>query len=96
MTWLDVIYALLRLRPQGDSETVLAWGPRSGLHFGDGVARTVNLLISPDSYFHIPSEVKSLVSVCENDYQPEPLTVEIQIQLIQWRSTEEALRGLVM
>nr|XP_020738267.1 leucine-rich repeat-containing protein 43 isoform X6 [Odocoileus virginianus texanus] len=34
--------------------------------------------------------------VYESDYQPEPLTVEIQIQLIQWRSTEEALRGLVM
>ncbi|XP_055261081.1 leucine-rich repeat-containing protein 43 isoform X2 [Moschus berezovskii] len=33
--------------------------------------------------------------VYESDYQPEPLTVEIQIQLIQWRSTEEALRGLV-
>uniref|UniRef100_A0A452FEJ7 Leucine rich repeat containing 43 n=1 Tax=Capra hircus TaxID=9925 RepID=A0A452FEJ7_CAPHI len=32
----------------------------------------------------------------ESDYQPEPLTVEIQIQLIQWRSTEEALRGLVI
>uniref|UniRef100_A0A8C2SBH6 Leucine rich repeat containing 43 n=1 Tax=Capra hircus TaxID=9925 RepID=A0A8C2SBH6_CAPHI len=41
-------------------------------------------------------DVKSLVSVFESDYQPEPLTVEIQIQLIQWRSTEEALRGLVI
>nr|XP_020738268.1 leucine-rich repeat-containing protein 43 isoform X7 [Odocoileus virginianus texanus] len=41
-------------------------------------------------------KIKSLVSVYESDYQPEPLTVEIQIQLIQWRSTEEALRGLVM
>lgn len=79
---------------------MLAWGPRSGLHFGDGVARVGRApptpLIAPDSHFHISSEIKSLVSVYESDYQPEPLTVEIQIQLIQWRSTEEALRGLVM
>ncbi|XP_007448762.1 PREDICTED: leucine-rich repeat-containing protein 43 [Lipotes vexillifer] len=34
-------------------------------------------------------------SVYESDYRPDPLTVEIQIQLIQDRSTEEALRGLV-
>ncbi|XP_059975442.1 leucine-rich repeat-containing protein 43 [Mesoplodon densirostris] len=38
---------------------------------------------------------KSLVSVYESDYRPDPLTVEIQIQLIQGRSTEEALRGLL-
>ncbi|XP_057381919.1 leucine-rich repeat-containing protein 43 [Balaenoptera acutorostrata] len=34
-------------------------------------------------------------SVYESDYRPDPLTVEIQIQLIQGRSMEEALRGLV-
>nr|XP_058896660.1 LOW QUALITY PROTEIN: leucine-rich repeat-containing protein 43 [Kogia breviceps] len=34
-------------------------------------------------------------SVYESDYRPDPLTVEIQIQLIQGSSTEEALRGLV-
>ncbi|XP_022453612.1 leucine-rich repeat-containing protein 43 isoform X3 [Delphinapterus leucas] len=34
-------------------------------------------------------------SVYESDYRPDPLTVEIQIQLIQGHSTEEALRRLV-
>ncbi|XP_065745606.1 leucine-rich repeat-containing protein 43 [Phocoena phocoena] len=38
---------------------------------------------------------KSLVLVYESDYRPDPLTVEIQIQLIQGHSTEEALRRLV-
>lgn len=31
----------------------------------------------------------------EGLYQPEPLTVEVQIQLHQYRSTEEALRSLI-
>lgn len=30
----------------------------------------------------------------EGDYQPEPLTVEVQIQLNQCRSAEEAIRAL--
>ncbi|XP_060166769.1 leucine-rich repeat-containing protein 43 isoform X4 [Globicephala melas] len=37
----------------------------------------------------------SAASVYESDYRPDPLTVEIQIQLIQGHSTEEALRMLV-
>lgn len=32
----------------------------------------------------------------ENDYHPEPLTVEVQIQVNQCRSAEEALRTLVV
>ncbi|XP_054568518.1 leucine-rich repeat-containing protein 43 isoform X1 [Eptesicus fuscus] len=32
----------------------------------------------------------------ENDYHPEPLTVEVQIQVNQCRSAEEALRTLVL
>lgn len=30
----------------------------------------------------------------DNDYQPEPLTVEVQIQLNQYRTAEDALRFL--
>lgn len=32
----------------------------------------------------------------ESDYHPEPLTVEVQIQVNQCRSAEEALRTLVV
>lgn len=32
----------------------------------------------------------------ESAYQPEPLTVEVQIQLNQCRSAEEALRALAV
>ncbi|KAB1255313.1 Leucine-rich repeat-containing protein 43 [Camelus dromedarius] len=39
---------------------------------------------------------KSLVSVYESNYHPDPLTVEVQIQLTQCRSAEEALRALVL
>ncbi|XP_023502984.1 leucine-rich repeat-containing protein 43 isoform X2 [Equus przewalskii] len=37
---------------------------------------------------------KSVFSMYEGDYQPEPLTVEVQIQLNQCRSAEEAIRAL--
>ncbi|XP_016074508.1 PREDICTED: leucine-rich repeat-containing protein 43 [Miniopterus natalensis] len=37
-----------------------------------------------------------LLSGHESDYQPEPLTVEVQIQLNQCRSAEEALRTLAV
>ena len=60
------------------------------------MARHCQPIIAPDSHFNISSEIRiSLVSVYESDYRPDPLTVEIQIQLIQGRSMEEALRGLV-
>ncbi|XP_058388251.1 leucine-rich repeat-containing protein 43 [Diceros bicornis minor] len=39
---------------------------------------------------------KSTVLMYEGDYQPEPLTVEVQIQLHQYRSAEEALRALAL
>ncbi|XP_032139337.1 leucine-rich repeat-containing protein 43 [Sapajus apella] len=35
---------------------------------------------------------KAVIPIYEGDYQPEPLTVEVQIQLNQCRSAEEALR----
>lgn len=41
------------------------------------------------------SELKSAVTVNDGDYVPDALTVEVQIQLIQCRSTEEALRTLL-
>ncbi|XP_032509965.1 leucine-rich repeat-containing protein 43 [Phocoena sinus] len=62
---------------------------------GPGWPGTASPLIAPDSHFNISSEIKSLVLVYESDYRPDPLTVEIQIQLIQGHSTEEALRRLV-
>ncbi|XP_023576375.1 leucine-rich repeat-containing protein 43 [Octodon degus] len=37
---------------------------------------------------------KSVAPVFESDYQPEPLTVEVEIQLGQVRSVEEALRAI--
>lgn len=42
------------------------------------------------------THVLVLFPVFESDYQPEPLTVEVQIQLNQYRSTEEALQTPVV
>lgn len=32
----------------------------------------------------------------DGDYQPQPLTVEVQVQLNQYRSAEEALREMTL
>ncbi|XP_047553508.1 leucine-rich repeat-containing protein 43 [Lutra lutra] len=37
---------------------------------------------------------KSAVHMDDGDYQPQPLTVEVQVQLNQYRSAEEALREM--
>ncbi|KAM5311624.1 N-acetyllactosaminide beta-1,3-N-acetylglucosaminyltransferase 4 isoform 3-T3 [Glossophaga mutica] len=42
------------------------------------------------------SKNKAQAPVFEGNYQPEPLTVEVQIQLTQCRSAEEALRVLAL
>ncbi|XP_036785248.2 leucine-rich repeat-containing protein 43 isoform X2 [Manis pentadactyla] len=39
---------------------------------------------------------KSMTAMYDSDYQPEPLSVEVQIQLKQCRSAEEALRALAL
>ncbi|XP_036870329.1 leucine-rich repeat-containing protein 43 isoform X2 [Manis javanica] len=39
---------------------------------------------------------KSMAAMYDSDYQPEPLSVEVQIQLKQCRSAEEALRALAL
>ncbi|KAM5237725.1 leucine-rich repeat-containing protein 43 [Ctenodactylus gundi] len=39
-------------------------------------------------------KTKSVAPLFESDYQPEPLTVEVEIQLGQCRSAEEALQAL--
>ncbi|KAF0872129.1 LRC43 protein, partial [Crocuta crocuta] len=39
-----------------------------------------------------PEKKKSAVATYDGDYQPQPLTVEVQIQLHQCRTAEEALR----
>nr|XP_035940927.1 leucine-rich repeat-containing protein 43 isoform X1 [Halichoerus grypus] len=41
-------------------------------------------------------EKKSAAPKYDSDYQPQPLTVEVQIQLTQYRSAEEALRELAL
>lgn len=37
-----------------------------------------------------------MAAMYDSDYQPEPLSVEVQIQLKQCRSAEEALRALAL
>ncbi|XP_045881237.1 leucine-rich repeat-containing protein 43 [Meles meles] len=39
---------------------------------------------------------KSAVHMDDGDYQPQPLTVEVQVQLNQYRSAEEALREMTL
>lgn len=38
---------------------------------------------------------KTAIQTLESTYQPEPLTVEIQIQMLQYRSVEEAFLSLI-
>ena len=46
------------------------------------------------SIFYFSEKEKSAVAAYDGDYQPQPLTVEVQIQLNQHLSAEEALRDI--
>ncbi|KAM8917869.1 leucine-rich repeat-containing protein 43 isoform 2-T2 [Lycaon pictus] len=57
--------------------------------------RAKNVLEAGKSKTKVPASLekkKSAFAIYESDYQPQPLTVEVQIQLNQCRSAEEALR----
>ncbi|CAK6440193.1 unnamed protein product [Pipistrellus nathusii] len=58
-----------------------------------GVIRTLE---SDRLTFLRDSKNKKAKKGLENDYHPEPLSVEVQIQILQCRSAEEALRTLVV
>lgn len=60
----------------------------AGLRFGDGP--------SPAAHPRPLTSARPWSAGHESDYQPEPLTVEVQIQLNQCRSAEEALRTLAV
>ena len=46
------------------------------------------------SCFYFSEKEKSAVAAYNGDYQPQPLTVEVQIRLNQHLSAEEALREI--
>lgn len=77
-----------------DSQTALPLGVEDG-SAGPGRPRG-SRHVSRDSHacFYFSEKSKSAVHMDDGDYQPQPLTVEVQVQLNQYRSAEEALREM--
>lgn len=99
----DLTVVLATLTTQvgaSDNQAALRLARSAALRFGDaergGPGRPSSSPHTPrDSRTRVcisPEKKKSAVATYGGDYQPQPLTVEVQIQLHQCRTAEEALR----